>query len=394
MRTQVSNRLKASIFGIAALVLVAVVALVITNTGNQTKDTELTFVTTPNKVTVKVGDQELGEMISGETITVPLQEEIDIEVAREGFTTYASSATITPGTPHTVTANLQPETNEARAVLEEEEQGEFERETTEQYLENAARAYDENPILNDLPRHGELFSAYHGVSESKDHEFAIHVYLYKGSEQEGREEFSEWLASEQYEAEDYDVVEHIEDEQPQGALDDAPTWEDLIALTPEDITIEAIEEASDAELEEVSLLFAKTATTWDTATDIHHTDGLKRAENLMTDEALESVFTPNNPTTNPSWREASDYEGRSYPWVTYFEKEETSKGAEIEMDICWAWVTNQEDYAIIDGPRTMTITMTNTTNGSKVSQFDYEDPDPFVDNSNSSCRPEDAPAAP
>lgn len=388
------NKLKASILALAALVLVTVVALIINNAGNQAKDTKLTFVTTPNKVTVKVDGQELGELVSGETTTVPLQEEVDIEVAREGFTTYTSSATVTPGTPHTITAILQPETNEARAVLEEEQQGEFERETTEQYLENAARAYEENPILHDLPSHGELFSAYHGVSEAKEHDFAIHVYLYKGSEQEGREEFSDWLASEQYEAEDYDIVEHFEDDQPQRALGDAPTWEDLIKLTPESVAIEPVEEASELEVDEVSRLFAETATTWDTATDIHHTDGLQRAANLMTEEAQETIFTPNNPTTNPAWREASGHAGRSYPWLTYFEKEETSKGAEIEMDICWAWVTNQEDYAIIDGPRTMTITMTDTMNGPQVSQFDYEKPDPFVDNSNSSCRPEDAPAAP
>ena len=379
---------------IASLVVVAIVVFVVIQARPASaQDTDLTFKTSPLEVQVTVDGEHYGTVSSGETITTPLRDEAEIEVAREGFRTYSSTVEVTPGAPHTITAELHPESPEAQAILNEEDQGALENQATEQYLEDAARAYDQYPIHEQLPKHAELYSAYQGLAETSGHEFAIHLYLYKGHETQGRQTFQDWLEDQDYQLEDYEVVEHIEDQEPPSATLEVPSWDELTQLQPTDIEISNEASSEGLSAEEVAVLFAEIATTWDAAEDIHSTDGLQRATNLMTDEAAETVFTPKNPATSPTWREAALYEARSIPWITHYEETQQDNETQVELDVCWAWVT-AEDTVLIDGPRTIEASVIDNGKGHHISSFYYQDPDPFVDNSNSTCRPKDAPPAP
>lgn len=386
-----SKKLKIGIAFVGILVVLIIAAIGVRAIQTRAQDTDLSFVTTPNEVGITIDGEDYGEVTSGETITVPLQEEAELEVSRDGFLSDNSTIDVNPGTPHKVTVDLQPDTDEAQDTLDQEEQGDFEQRTTEQYLEEANQAYEQNPILEDLPKHGEFFDAYHGISEASGHDFAVHLYLYTGVKEEGRDEFNEWMNAHQYSVDDYDIVEHVKDEDPPTALPESPTWNELIELTPEDVLIEEAKAEADLSIEDTALLFAETATAWDTTEDAHHSEGLRRAKDLMTDEAEDDIFTPQKPNTNPAWRKASNFDGRSYPWVTYLEEDESSEEKQIEMDVCWAWVI-EDDQAILDGPRTINVTIEETSSGPRISQFSYEDPDPFVDAAHNECHPEGAPS--
>lgn len=379
---------------IALVFLVAIVSFMILQARSaNAKDTELTFETSPLEVQIKIDDEQYGTVSSGDTITAPIHEQAEIEVSREGFRTYSSTVEVTPGAPHTVTAELHPETQEAQALLEEEHQGSLEQEVTEQYLEEAERAYQEYPILEQLPKHGKLFRAYQGLSDTSGNDFAIHLYLYEGEESQGREAFKDWLKNRGYHFEDYDIVEHIEDKEPPVVVPEEPSWNDLEELTPSDIEIS--DNASNEEMtaEEVAVLFAEIATTWDAAEDVHSTDGLKRATDLMTEDAAETIFTPKNPANSPTWREAAQYEARSVPWVTYSHAQQNGNETQVELDVCWAWVTEGE-HVILDGPRSLEVRLTGSEQKHSIQSFVYQDPDPFVSTSDSACRPDDAPPAP
>src|SRR5699024_5615069 len=379
---------------ITLLVVVAIVVFVVIQARPASaQDTELTFETSPLEVQVTVDGEQYGTVSSGETITAPLGDQAELEVAREGFRTYSTTVEVTPGAPHTITAELPPESKEAQAILNEERQGSLENQATEQYLEDAARAYDEYPILEQLPKHASLYSAYQGLAETSGYEFAIHLYLYKGHESQGRQAFQDWLEDQDYHIEDYEVVEHIENEEPPSANLEEPSWDELTQLQPTDIEIPNEASGEGLSAEEVAVLFAEIATTWDAAEDVHSTDGLQRATSLMTDEAAETVFTPKNPATSPTWREAALHEARSTPWITHYEETQKDDETQVELDICWAWVT-AEDTVLIDGPRTIEASVIKSGKGHHIRTFDYQDPDPFVDNSNSTCQPKDAPPAP
>src|SRR5699024_10100072 len=220
-----------------------------------------------------------------------------------------------------------------------------------------------------------------------------HLYLYKGHESQGRQAFQDWLEDQNYQLEDYEVVEHIEDQEPPSATLEEPSWDELTQLQSTDIEISNEASSEGLTAEEVAVFFAEIATNWDAAEDIHSTDGLHRAKSLMTAEAAETVFTPKNPATSPIWREAALYEARSIPWITHYEETKHDDETQVELDVCWAWVT-AEDTVLIDGPRTIEASVIKSGKGHHISTFYYQDPDPFVDNSNSTCQPKDAPPAP
>lgn len=380
------------IIAVLAVVAIALFAFFQARTATA-QATDLTFETSPLEVQVTLDGEQYGTVSAGETITAPLHEQVELEVSREGFRTYSSTIEVAPGVPHTITAELHPESQEAQKLLDEEYQGTQQNQATEQYLEEAERAYDDYPILENLPKHGELYSAYQGLAETSGQDFAIHLYLYKGYEDQGRASFREWLSEENYQVENYEVVEHIEDDEPSSAFSEEPSWDKLIALQPSDIEITPDVSSEGLAAEEVAVLFAEIATTWNASEDIHPTDGLKRATPLMTEDAADTVFTPENPATSPAWREAAQYEARSFPWVTHYEETPKDNETHVELDVCWAWVT-EGDIVIIEGPRTLEASVVKTGKDHQISSFSYQDPDPFVDNSNSSCRPQDAPPAP
>lgn len=354
-------------------------------------DTELNFAVSPKQVELTVDGEDYGTINSGDIVTVPLGERADIEISREGFVPYSQEVEIDPGKPHTVTAELEPDTQQAEEVLKQENQSDQQQEATEAYLNEAEEAYEKHPILDDLPKHGSLYSAYQGLPETSEHDFGIHLYLYEGQEKEGRQAFEEWI-NEKYNLEDYDIIEHIDDEKIPLSIADEPSWEELEQATPEDVSIPSLKNVDNLDPNELAALFVETTTTWDTTEDAHHTDGIKRAEPLMTKEQFELFHVPDNPNTSPTWREAASLNAKSTPWVRYYETSTSENKTDFDMDVCWAWVTS-EDSVIVDGPRTLEITVADTPSGPRVENFTYEDPDPFVDNSQTSCRPADAPSA-
>ena len=376
---------------------VAAVALVVTtallyfqNRPERAEDTALTFTVSPHEVQVIIDEEDYGTVATGDTLTVPLRREADIEVSRAGFVPYTATLTIEPGTPYSVDVELHPETNEAEALLTEELELAGEQTATERQLEAAEEAYENYPILHDLPQHGENYSVYQGLADSSGFDFGLHLYLYAGYEDQGREAFNDWMQREGYDVDDYDVIEHIEDEAPPLALPEPPTWNELQERTHEDVEIPSEVTADGLDHGELALRFAEISATWDTAEDVHHTEGLIRAAPLMTEELADTIELPHRPTTTPIWRDAASYEARSVPWVAYHEEEKTDAGVEVSMDVCWAWVTDG-DVVFIDGPRKLELSIIDTSGAPRVDDFLYDDPDPFVDNSNSPCHPDDAP---
>lgn len=380
--------------GITLAVIVAVIGgaiLFVYNQVESKQDTELSFAVSPKQVELTVDGEEYGTVSSGDTITVPLGETAEIEVSSEGFTPYSSEVEIAPGQHHTVTAELTPETQQAEEILEQEQQGDQQQQATEAYLEEAEQAYESYPILDDLPQHGSFYSAYQGLSEASGHDFGIHLYLYEGHEDKGRQDFESWINTE-YNVDDYDIIEHVEDEELPLPIADEPRWKELEETSPEDITIPTDASAEDLTHSELAALFVETTTTWDTTEDVHHTDGIKRATSLMTEEQADAFHIPKNPNVAPAWREAANMEAKSKPWVRYYETDTSDDKTNFDMDVCWAWVTADE-RTIVDGPRTLELTIADTKSGPRVESFTYEDPDPFVDNSHTNCRPADAPPA-
>src|SRR5699024_12499399 len=115
------------------VLLVAVVVFVVMQPRQAIgQDTELTFESSELEALVTVDGEQYGTVSSGETITAPLGDQAELEVAREGFRTYSTTVEVTPGAPHTITAELPPESKEAQAILNEERQGSLENKATEQ----------------------------------------------------------------------------------------------------------------------------------------------------------------------------------------------------------------------------------------------------------------------
>ncbi|MGP9587795.1 hypothetical protein ACT3TB_19300 [Micrococcaceae sp. AOP34-BR2-30] len=381
---------KAGILIAVVGLIVAAVALAIQSRAESPKDTALAFTVSPHEVEVSIDEEDYGTVATGDTLVVPLRSEVDIEVAREGFVTYTATMSVEPGVRHSIEVDLRPETSQADELLREEQQLSNEQTATERYLNEAEEAYENYPILNDLPQHGELYSAYQGLAEASGHEFGIHLYLYEGFEDQGREEFDDWLSREGYDSTGYDIIEQIENEAPPLSLPEEPTWAELEETVREDVEIPRDLTVDGVDHGELAIRFAETSTTWDTAEDGHHTEGLLRARPLMTKTLAETIEMPHRATTTPTWREAATLESRSLSWVSYYEADEIDEGTQVTLDVCWAWISD-EDHAIVDGPRALDLTVVDTPEGPRVENFSYQDPDPFVDNSNSSCRPDDAP---
>jgi len=368
------------------LIIAAVVVTVIYRS-DRTESTPLTFVTSPKEIHVMINGEDHGTVESGETITVLLGPEATIQLSQEGFTPYDEYLDIEQGQDHLVTAELHPETQQASELLEQERQAEEEHEATEHYLQETEAVYDQYPILGDLPQHGEAYSAYQGLASSNDHDFGIYLQLYKGHEDNGRQQFNHWLQTNNYAADDYDIIEEINNEEPPQVLSHQPSHKELQDTDPDDVTIPTEVSAEDSDVDDLAMLFATVSTTWDTAADGHHTDGLNRAKPLMTSGAQDEIFTPHNRTVSPTWRKAATRAARSLSWVTFYNKETNGEQHTIDLDICWAWVTDSKQV-YYEGPRTIKLSIDDTKSGPRIASFTYDDPDPSVDQTNSPCKPQ------
>lgn len=377
--------------GIAVAVVAAVVAatvLLVRPGGEDTREVEMLFTTSPQSVDVTVDGEDYGGVATGESLTVEAGAEIDVEVHREGFEAFTTTLDRADDGPTHVDAALLPMTDEAWDLIAEEEELQEEQETTESYLRNAEQAYKDHPILRDLPRETNTFSAFHGVPESPGYDFAVYVELYSGAEDVGRDDFNAWVAEEGYDTDEFEVIEEVSDEGPPPT--EAPSMEELEELDRGDVEIPEEVSADGLTAEELAVRFAQTSTTWDAGSDAHHTDGLRRAAPLMTTKQADSLEEPMRPTSTSKWRAATEAEARSRSWVA--EYEETESGGDdttVTLDVCWAWISDGAE-PVIDGPRTYEVTVSEDDDGPRISHYTYEDPDPFVDNSDTSCNPEDA----
>lgn len=380
------NSLKILIALATVIVVVATTMIIFRGGGDDPVNTELVFHTSPREVDVMVDGRDYGTVEAGQVLAVELTEEATIEVSREGFEPYETTTTVTPGATNELHVALLPETDEAWAMVDEEDELETEYEATERYLEDAENAYQEHPILEDLPEEAQLFSAYQGLTEDPDHDFGIHLHLYQESAAEGRDAFEEWMSDNEYDVEDYDVIETIEDDAPPTTVPEPPTMEELEEATAEEITIPEDLNPAGLSPDELAILFAEATTTWDAAEDGHHSESLLRATSLMTTDQAETTEPPHRPSTTTTWRNAAQTEARSQSWIHSYETQDQDGDTAATIEVCWAWISEESPPAI-EGPRTYELTINDDP---AIAQYTYQDPDPFVDNTNTPCEPDDA----
>lgn len=371
---------------VLAVVATATVLIVNVNRDRSAESAtgDLAVTSSPKTVDVKIGDQEFGGVETGTTLSAPAGKKLEVEVSHEGFEPFTKAVTLNADQPTTIDARLRPLTDEAQAVIDEEEELDFQKGETEEYLRNAEKAYRDYPILSDMPKEGKLFSAYQGVAKKPGYDFAVYVQLYVGKEEEGREEFNDWMSEEEYNPDDYEIIEQVRDEQPSPT--ENPTDEDLEALTRDDITIPDSVSPKGLTDQDLAVLFAKTTTTWDAKKDNHHTVALTRATDLMTKEQAKALESPTRPTTSSIWRKATKNKARSYSWLSDYQEDHDGKDTTVTMKTCWAWISDDAPYQA-DGPRSYTVTISGKKNDRRISEYTYEDPDPFVDNSGTQCDP-------
>lgn len=366
----------------------------------QPEETTLEFTTSPRQVGVSVDGQEQGAVETGDELTVSTTGSVDVEFWREGFETYTDTVEVSPGTTNEIEVQLRPETEEAQQQLEEGQQLDSEHQAAKDYLDAADDAYRQYPILEDLPHDGYHFGASQGLPESRGHDFAIYLRLTEGKEEAGRDAFTEWMKSKEYDPKDYEIVEEVVDQAGRPvALDQAPTLDELEATDPADISAPDKPESEDLEdltTDELALKFARETTIWDAEADGHHTASLQRAMPMMAQGLADEFEQPANPITSPAWRDAVNSQALSTSWVKTYESqnaedgqdsENTAKGEkEVTIDMCWAWISENHPPEV-HGPRTYELTISTTNNGPRISDYSYTDPDPFVDNSKTECHP-------
>lgn len=379
---------KKSIIVVLVVAVVATAIVLIVNGSKERSAQEaegtLTVTSSPKTVDVKIGDKEFGGVDTGDTLSGPAGEPVEVEIGHEGFESFTKKVTLDPDQTTEINARLRPLTDEAQALIDDEEELDFQKDETEEYLRNAEQAYRDYPILSDMPKHGKLFSAYQGVAKKPGYDFAIYVQLYSGSEDQGRDEFTNWMRDEEYNPDDYEIIEQVRDEQPSPV--ENPTDDDLEALTRDDITVPKSVSPKGLSDQDLAVKFAKTTTTWDAEKDNHHTVALARASDLMTKEQAKALDDPTRPTTSSTWRKAKKNKARSHSWLSDYEEEKKGKDTVVTMETCWAWISDEAPYQA-DGPRTYTVTISGKKNDRRISAYTYEDPDPFVDNSGTQCDP-------
>lgn len=380
--------------GWKALIAVAVAVVVVTTTmlvfrpgDAKAQDTELVFHTSPRQVAVEI-DGDGYQVEAGEKLTVSATEEIAVTVSRKGFETYTATVKVAPGKANDVHVALLPETDEAWKVVDEEEDLQNEQDTSERYLKDAEKAYDKYPILHELPHEAHLFSASQGLPKTSGYDFGIYLNIYAGHESEGRQAFKNWLSEKGYKFTDYDVVETVKKESPPTAVPESPTMAQLDKANPKGIKIPGKMNRKGLTVDDLALKFAVATTTWDATKDRHPTDGLIRAKGLMDKKMAEATKTPHRLTTTPTWRTAAAAEARSRSWVSEIKTKDRGKNTTMAtVEVCWAWISEDEP-PLVDGPRTYELTISKKNPA--IVRYTYADPDPFVDNSKTSCLPEDA----
>src|SRR5699024_1981806 len=176
-----------------------------------------------------------------------------------------------------------------------------------------------------------------------------------GDVAQGREDFEVWTDDAGNSTSNYQIIEDIKDEDPPVIPDDGPSYTALQDMNPGDISMPTADNKG-LGVDALALHFAEVSTTWDTAEDVHHTDGLIRAKPLMTHDLADSIEMPHRPTPSQSWWTAYEHEAKSYVWLHDYSSQHYRDNSTVEMQVCWAWVADEME-PVVDGPRTLEATV-------------------------------------
>lgn len=353
---------------------------------------DVTVRSSPAEVDLMIDGEDQGRVSSGESIQVATNSDtIEVTASEPGYQAYEATVAVDPEEEALIEFVLHPETDEAEEEAEEQERRTFQQLMTEQYLEEAEEAHRNHPILNDLPQIDEQFRAYQGVSETEGEDFAIHLHLYEGDEEAGREAYAQWVNEAGHDPEDYEVVEHIEPRDgssPDPVVDGPPTIEDIEQMSPQ--PVDEIEVSADGlDAAELAQHFAIVGASWQPAEDEIPAASMQRATPLMTQERADEVQAPENPTTTGTWDTAAQDEATSHPWVV---EAASNRDGSYTVDVCWAWIAPDDEAEetaelTFEGPRTYEIDTVEDDDEYRISGYRYSDPDPFVE-PDGECVPE------
>lgn len=299
-------------------------------------------------------------------------EEVTVIATQDEFSGHQDTYALDAEAPTEITIELTPETEDAEATLREEtDYYQQQAEITEESLQDAEQLYEDNDVLQLLPQEDDTFRAYNGISDTE--EFGIHVYLYPATEDEGREDFASWLNDEGHSPDDYDVIYHLDEEGPPLEADEPPSTGDLDTADAPDITDHEDATPASDDHDEVVQDFLTITNTHDTAQDSSPSAALMRAEGFLTEDQAAQLFEPENPIVSPRWREAAENSSVSTPWIYAINDTPNGDATTYQARVCWAWIPHDGGTALVDTPRSWTITVTDTEDGPRISDYTYQD---------------------
>lgn len=367
--------MRAKIMLITAVVaVITIVITAITLVVKTTSTVNVTVHSSPLQVNLTINDHDYGKVTHDTTLTVRAGKTLTYTASRDGFQPETKQVETSSNTE--IYIGLIPQTEEARNLLNDEEDLYEQAKQTEKNIAKADEAHQDYPILSKLPHEEQFFSAYQGPSESSDMPFTIHLYLHKGHEEKGRASFRKWLKQNNYSPDDYKVVEHIDDTEPASfVLKPPPTHDELNAIKPSDITMEK-QPKPESDPKALADQFSRLLATWDTTTDKQPADSLDRVTSLMSEEQAKNITKPEKPTLTHNWRRAYKTKAKSHAWnIDLTETDTDGTRKKFTATTCWAWIAENESPHI-DGPRTTMLTIDTKTH--KIVSYSYDDPSEFV----------------
>ena len=343
-----------------ALVIAATV-VIITRPTTRT----LTIESNTNDVILSINGHAYGAVDDGDNIDVRSRSKVDITASKDGWSEFKTTQTIDDD--RMLTLDLTPSSDEAEHALKDDA------------MDNSIRRQTEKwPILSDLPIEDALFRAYQGIDEntSDPTSWALHLYLYKGQEQKGRDAFQEWIDHTGHTIDGIPIIEHVDNALAPGVTVDPPTLTDLEALSTKDVDVFAIRvPASRDSSQEAAASFATATTSWDPAKDKTRAKALERAQPMMTDKLAKASTDAVDDGYSKPWDWATQHKARSYSWPVSIEQDFDNEN-KVKVNVCWAFIAD-DAAPKIEGPREYEITL-DPKSAPRISSYTYSDPDPFV----------------
>lgn len=372
---------------IAVLIAVGLVGAYFLTIGNPREPeapstAELTISGSPKEFNLKVNGQDYGLVKDGETVTISATGSVELVASREGFADVTIPWQLSSANKNGVHLALEAQTDEAKAIVAEEQNLANEAEVGEAYVKDAEKAYKDYPILSDLPYQGNRFELYQGLANKQGYEFGLYLQLFTGTEDEGRTAFNAWMKDHGYDPAGYNVIEEIKSAKQSAQLPEPPTSGALGAITVDSITVHDNPELKERTADQLAQYFGLYTATWEPKEDGYIEYSEQRAKPLMAKNLADTVEEPYKPTITFNWQVAQSMNGRSYPWIQTYEST-TKKGiTKAKMEVCWAWIADEED-PVFDAPRELDVTVKD----GKVQEYYYTDGDPLVDQSGTICDP-------